>query len=232
MRIHQDESLCPIQFCPWGGGATPPGFGCFEDRGALVAPVYWGSQWPLTRNWGGTPYAINDHVYQSPGHNTIITAATFRPRPLQSELLWTRSARQELRFMKRERWAWLIGMTDAGDDELRQRALSFAQPPTLEVQGAALNSPSYYAPERRALCLTVERAAKSVSLMITPAGACVHPVLELDAAPKLLRALRLDGRGLGADQYRWDGRTLWLGATFDRPTALQLEFSGNDRQNL
>ena len=94
------------------------------------------------------------------------------------------NAQGKLETLKRDTWVWLIGMTDAGDDELRQWAQSFAHPPRLEAQGAR-PAAEPYAPERRALCLTVENP--SVTITITPDGHCVNPVFELAHAPRRCR---------------------------------------------
>ena len=51
------------------------------------------------------------------------------------------------------RWAWLIGMSDASDGRLRDRARSFATPLRFELEGARLEFDSYV-PERRAIRLT------------------------------------------------------------------------------
>ena len=72
-------------------------------------------------------------------------------------------------------------MTDASDDDLRQWAHSFAHPPKLDAQGAQVAAEPY-APERRALRLTVQN--KSVAITIIPAGRCVNPVFELKDAPR------------------------------------------------
>ena len=103
------------------------------------------------------------------------------------------NAQGKLETMKRDTWVWLIGMTDAGDDELRQWAESFAHPPRLKPR-APRPAAEPYAPERRALCLTVEN--NSVTITITPAGHCVNPVFELKDAPKTLLAVRLNDQPL------------------------------------
>ena len=120
-------------------------------------------------------------------------------------------------------WAWLIGMSDAGDSQLLQRARSFAAPPAVELQGARLDAEPY-APERRALCLNVEN--NTVVIKILPAGHCVNPVFELKGATKILSAIQLNDRPLASDRYCWDGATLWLNVNLDRPAKLKLEFAG------
>jgi hypothetical protein len=53
----------------------------------------------------------------------------------------------------------------------------------------------------------------------------VHPVFELQGAPKTLSRLELDERTLTPADYAWDGRTLWLNATLRKQTRLRLVFS-------
>jgi len=121
---------------------------------------------------------------------------------------------------------WMVGMTDAGDDELRQRAQSFPHPPGVRARGAAVG-PDPYAIERRALCLTVED--DTVTVTLTPSGWCVNPVLELEGAPQRLREVRQNGQRLDSERYRWDGAVLWLDARFDQPATFELEFGDSAR---
>jgi hypothetical protein len=222
IRLSKCDSLAAIQFCPWGAGPMPPGFAPFYDRGCLVTPAYWGSHWPLSRGWG-TGWSINDRIRVSPAHNSLMTAGDKRPKPIRDETLATRDALGELKTMRRQTWVWLIGMTDAGDEALRQWAQSFSKPPALRLRGARLDAQPYV-PERRALRVVVED--DTVAITITPTGHCVNPVLELGEAPKALRGVRLDDQPLGSDHYRWDGATLWLKASLGRPATLHLAFGG------
>jgi hypothetical protein len=147
------------------------------------------------------------------------------PEPLRRERIWIRNGLGRLAPMRRDTLVWLIGMTDAGDDELRQMAQSFAQPPTIQVRGAQLDSRSYYAQDRRALCLTMDGAGRSVEIAITPNGCSVNPVFEIKNAPKTLRSVNLGDRILDPKQYAWDGTTLWLSANLAQPATLKLEFA-------
>ena len=85
-------------------------------------------------------------------------------------------------------WAWLIGMSDAGDARLLQWAHSFAKPPALELHGARPASEPY-SPERRASRLIVEH--HMVTIGIKPAAVCVNPVFELEGAAKELLEHRI-----------------------------------------
>lgn len=221
IRLSKHDTLQGVQFCPWGGGPMPPGFGPFYDRGYLVTPTYWGGHWPLSRGLS-TGAAISDRIRLSPAHNSIMTAADNRPQPIRSLRVQTRDALGQEKTMKRETWVWLIGMTDANDVELVRWARSFAQPPTLELDGARQDSEPY-SPERRALRLVVE-ARGGITIVIKPAGCCVNPVFELRDAPKSIAKLQVGDRTLNPGQYAWDGRTLWLSAQLSQPTAVRLEF--------
>ena len=53
----------------------------------------------------------------------------------------------------------------------------------------------------------------------------MHPVFELQGAPKTLSRLELDGRELTPGDYAWDGRTLWLNTTFRKSATLRLKFT-------
>jgi len=61
-------------------------------------------------------------------------------------------------------------------------------------------------------------------MTITSDTACVHPVFELDGAPRVLDHVELDGRTLGREAYAWDGHTLWLDATLRGTARLRLSF--------
>ena len=128
------------------------------------------------------------------------------------------------RTMQVEKWAWLIGLSDADDARLLEWSRSFSTPPQIEAEGARLQSPSY-STERRATLFTVEKPV--VSLTIQPTTPCVHPVFELHDAPKTLSRVKLNGRELNATDYAWDGRVFWLNATLKEQTQLRLEFAAH-----
>ena len=64
-----------------------------------------------------------------------------------------------------------------------------------------------------------------MTIGLRPAPACVNPVFELSQAPKRLVRVELDARPLGAKEYAWDGKTLWLTATITRAAKLRLVFN-------
>lgn len=121
-----------------------------------------------------------------------------------------------------QKWAWLIGMTDATDQRLLDWAKSYAKPPALELEGARLEADSY-APERRAIRLVVE--ADRVTINVRPSVPCVNPVLELVGAPSGDITVHLGDRLLDAKEYAWDGKTLWLNATLVQGTQVRLDFA-------
>lgn len=124
--------------------------------------------------------------------------------------------------MQVEKWTWLISLSDADDARLLEWSRSFATPPQVEAEGARSQSPSYHT-ERRASLLTV--AEPIVSLTITLTTPCVHPVFELQDAPKTLSRVKLNGSELNATDYAWDGRVFWLNATLQKQAQLRLEFA-------
>ena len=123
--------------------------------------------------------------------------------------------------MTLRRWAWLIGMSDAADARLVDRAKSFATPPSLDLRGARLEFEGY-APERRAFRLEV--LSNEVQITIKPGTPCVNPVFELARVPEGDAHITLAGRPLEAERHAWDGRTLWLDATIETPTELRVTF--------
>jgi hypothetical protein len=223
VRPNRQEPLAAISFCP--NLTSPPGafFGAFYDRGLLVTPAYWGNHWPLTRGCN-TGWSINDRIALGPAHNSLMSWATNRPKPIRVQTVETKDGLGQLKTMKVQTWVWLIGMTDAGDEALVQWAQSFTRPPALELQGARQDAEPY-APERRAMRLFVED--RSVTIAVKPAGRCVNPVFELQGAPKTLVSVKLGNEALGPKQYAWDGKTLWLSANLSQPTTLRLEFRGD-----
>jgi hypothetical protein len=128
------------------------------------------------------------------------------------------------RKMQVEKWAWLIGLSDADDTRLLEWSRSFATPPQIQAEGARLQSLPYNT-ERRATLLTVEKPI--VSITITPTTPCVHPVFELQNAPKTLSRVELNGRELAATDYAWDGRVFWLNATLRKLAQLRLQFAAH-----
>jgi hypothetical protein len=225
IRPHKDEAAAAIYFSPWETNLPEGVYGHFTDQGQIVTPVYWGSHWPLARG-NVTGGSINDRFSLTPAHNSIMTWGYMRrPTPLRSATTESLDALGRLRPMREQSWAWLIAMTDAGDDQLLRWAKSYGHPPALTAQGAIVPAQSY-APDRRALCLKVK--SREVAVTITPSGRCVNPVFELADAPRKLVAAKLDNQSLPAERFRWDGATLWLQAEIVRPAKLTLKFAGGE----
>jgi hypothetical protein len=186
----------------------------------MVTPFYWGNHLPLARR-KPTGINIDELASMTPAHNAMMSWGHRRPQPLESRTADMPDALGVTRKMKVEKWAWLIGLSDAADARLLEWSRSFSTPPKVEAEGAKLQSPAYNT-ERRAMLLTVEKP--QVTLTIKPATPCVHPVFELQGAPKILSRLELDSHIVAASEYAWDGRTLWLDITLPRETTLRLTF--------
>jgi hypothetical protein len=186
----------------------------------MVTPFYWGSHWPLARG-NMTGMAIDDRIYLSPSHNSIMTWGMNNHTPASSATIQTHDTLGRLKTMDYRRWHWLIGLTDAPDQRLLEWAQSFRTPPSLELQGAKLDLDSYVA-ERRAVRLIVESSTPVITLK--PAVPYINPVFELAGAPKNLASVALGNRSLKPTEYAWDGQTLWISAKVDTTTALKLEF--------
>ena len=241
IRLHKEEAATAIYFNP-SDTNLPRRFGPFFDRGYMVTPAYWGSHWPLARG-KTTGYAIDDRIYHSPAHNSVLAFGignspisqepvivevtdNIHPRPISRATFATLDALGQSKTMDVQRWVWLIGMTDASDARLLDWARSFTQPPSLEIKGARFAFDSYL-PERRAIRLIVED--QTVAITIKPATKCVNPVFELIGAPEELVSVTLAERPLKPMQYAWDGETLWLKADIDEPAQLQLKFRKRSR---
>jgi hypothetical protein len=221
IRFGTREPLSAVYFNPgwtrlpvW---ALPP----FYSQGQMVTPFYWGNHLPLARR-KPTGINIDDLASMTPAHNAMMTWGHRRPKPLESRTAEMPDALGVTRQMQVEKWAWLIGLSDADDASLLEWSRSFATPPKVVAEGAKLQSPAYNT-ERRATLLTVEKPV--VTLKVKPATPCVHPVFELQGAPKVLSRVELNGRKLTATDYAWDGHTLWLNTTLPHETTLRLTFS-------
>ena len=219
VRLHKDEPATAISFTPINT-LMPKLFGPFYDRGEMVTPFYWGSHWPLARG-NLTGMAIDDRIYLSPSHNSIMTWGMNNHTPAFSSTLQTHDTLGRAKTMTLQRWYWLIGLTEASDQRLLEWAHSFRNPPSLELQGARLDLDSVL-PERRALQLIVENPR--VKIKLKPPIRVVNPVFELVRAPKNLASVALGDRILKPKEYAWDGKTLWIEANIDDPMTLQLEF--------
>jgi hypothetical protein len=233
IRIGFSDPLAVIQYNPDGWGPTWPGnflpglFGPQFDRGAVVTRAYWGYHWPLSRV-GGLGASDKSGIDRSPAHNSIVTTGWTAgetepsPTPLRRERFWTHDANGVMKQMRRDTFAWMIGMTDATDDELRLRAQSYREPPAIEVQGAEINAGSFYAQDRRTLCLTMSESSRTVEITISPRHPFVNPVFEIEGASTELESVFVDGEELDPSRYAWDGKTLWLDLILNRPVELQL----------
>jgi hypothetical protein len=222
IRLHQDEEAAAIYFNP-NDTLTPEelvAFPPFHDRGVMVTPAYWGSHWPLGRG-NTTGSAIDDRIFLNPSHNSIMTWARKRPKPIRSAAYQSLDTLGRSKPMMENRWVWLIGMSNASDNDLLDRARSFARPPSVKVEGGTLDDDAYV-PERRAIRLRVDK--KQVTLNLKPVFPGPVPVFELLEAPKELVHVKLGDRVLAAREYAWDGQALWLDSRVETETALQLDF--------
>ena len=219
VRVHKEDPEAAISFTPINT-LLPSIFGPFYDRGEMVTPFYWGSHWPLARG-NMTGMAIDDRIHLSPSHNSIMTWGMNNHTPAFSAMVQSHDTLGRSRTMNHQRWYWLIGLSDASDERLLERAKSFQSPPDLELEGAHLDLDSYVA-ERRAMRLVVEN--NSVSITVKAGVRCVNPVFELLRAPRNLSSISLSGRALKPKDYAWDGQTLWLNADLDGSTLIRLEF--------
>jgi hypothetical protein len=207
-------------------------FGAFFDRGQMVTPAYWGDHWPLSRG-KLTRYQIHDGVFSGPAHNSFMgwtrgappAWIEGNPAPLAISRGMTIDTLGRVREMQARRWAWLIAKSDAPNDVLLRWAHSFSEPPALEVTGARLAAPAY-SQERRAIRLVVE--SSSIGITIKPAKHTMNPVFELDQAPPALTRVTLGGMPLAAEDYAWDGATLWVRASIDSAGAkIGVDFAGS-----
>ena len=220
VRLHKDDPMTAVYFHPEDRRLPPVVYGPFKDAGMVVTPCYWGSHWPLARGQT-TGGAINDRIHATPAHNSVMTWARQRPPPLRQSHLQTLDTLGRSKPMVVQTWSWLIGLTDANDERLLERARSFGEPPALELQGARLVAEPY-SPERRAIRLVAE--APSVTAILHPAVACVNPVFEIQNAPSQLLKVGLDGTSLPGAKWAWDGKTLWLDAILRERATLRLDF--------
>jgi hypothetical protein len=148
LRLSQREELAAVYFNPNETKLPPVVFAPFFDQGEMVTPCYWGSHWPLARG-NSTGRTIDDRIALTPTHNSVMSWAGTRPIPLRTENLNALDALGRSRPMVSRRWVLLIGMSAEPDQRLRDRARSFATPPSIDVRGARLDAEGYR-PERRA----------------------------------------------------------------------------------
>jgi hypothetical protein len=165
--------------------------------------------------------AIDDRIYASPAHNSLMTWARQRPQPLREATIPTIDTLGRARPMRVQTWAWMIGLSDESDERLLEHARSFATLPSIALTGARLDAEPA-APERRAIRLVAE--SPSIDVTLTPESVTVNPVLEIRRAPRGRLFVRLDGEMLPDEGFAWDGETLWLDATLRGPTRIDLRF--------
>ena len=221
IRFGIREPLSAIYFNPGWTRLPSTAYRPFYTQGQMVTPYYWGNHLPLARR-KPTGINIDDLAAMTPAHNAMMSWGHRRPKPLESRTAEMPDALGVTRTMQVEKWAWLIGLSDADDARLLEWSRSFATPPKVEAEGAKRQSPVYNT-ERRATLFTVEKPI--VTLTIKPAMPCVHPVFELQGAPGKLSRVELDAHVLAANDYAWDGRTLWLNNTLRHVATLRLTFS-------
>lgn len=219
------DSAAAIYFSPHDVPVVQQVFKPFYDHGEIVTPGYWGNHWPLGRG-APTGGAIDERIHLSPAHISTfpwgLWSAGNRPIPLFSGTSTTIDAQGHSRPMLTQRWSWLIAKTDAPDDELLQWANSYSTAPSLKINGARFDFPSY-STERRAIRLVAE--GLSIDIELTPAVHTMNPIFEIANAPAALVSVSLNAQPLPHDAWAWDGKTLWTRASIDTQGArLRLEF--------
>jgi hypothetical protein len=224
LRLNRKEELSAVYFNPNETRLPPIVFAPFFDKGEMVTPCYWGSHWPLARG-NSTGRAIDARIQFTPCHNSVMSWAGSCPVPIRTAEQMTLDALGRSRPMISRQWAWLIGMTDASDLQLLNWARSFATPPSLELRGGRLDFAAY-APERRALRLIARD--RDVEITFKPGPPCVNPVLEWTGAPSGGIRVWLDDHPINSSHFAWDGRTLWVDATIEKPARMRLAF-GRDK---
>lgn len=220
VRLNKDDGQTAIYFNSLDTNLPPYPFGPFYDRGDQVTPAYWGSHWPLGRG-KTTGGSIDDRILVSPSHTSLMSWARARPRPNSRSWAEDLDTLGRSKPMTVETWLWLIGMSDASDDLVLERARSFMHPPSVEVEGGRLDFESYV-PARRAIRLTVD--GSKVSVTLKPTVTCVNPAFELRGQRGDLVSVMLAGKRLEPRDYAWDGQTLWLGVKVSQSSQLRLDF--------
>ncbi len=198
-------------------------FAPFFEGNEMATPAYWGSHWPLSRG-KTTGGAIDDRIKIAPSHNSLMSWAMKQPAPLSERSGQMVDALGKVRDMRVQQWAWLIGYTDASDDDVIDMARSYAQPPAIEaIKGARVDVESYNE-ATRALCITAED--RDVRFRLVPHSVCVNPVFEITNAPADLVQVSVGALVLGADSVAWDGKLLWLRATLREPSQIRITLRG------
>jgi hypothetical protein len=220
-RLHKDDDATAIYFHPTDRQLPPVVFAGFIDHGQVVTPCYWGSHWPLGRGQT-TGGAIDGRIQSTPSHNSVMSWAMQQPEPLREAHLETLDTLGRAKPMRRQTWAWLIGLTNSPDARLLEWAKSFSGPPALEMTGARLAAEPFVL-ERRAM--GIEAKSDDIVLTMRPSQVCVNPVFDIAKGAEKLREVRFNGAILPPDQWTWDGKTLWVEATFTQAATLQLRFA-------
>jgi hypothetical protein len=224
VRMHEDDPKTAIYFNANDHSLPPVAFGAFQDNGETVTPCYWGSHWPLARGQT-TGGAINDRIHASPSHNSALSWAKHRPRPLREETLTAIDSLGESKPMRRQTWTWLIGLSAEDDGDLLNRALSFSTPPGLDDFKNVRLDAETWSPERRAIRLVKEGHPLSIELTIQPQSVTVNPVFEISGVSTSPTSVLLGGDRLEPVDWKFADGVLWINATIETPTRVQIDFA-------
>jgi hypothetical protein len=224
VSLDPSDPLRAILYNPRDSELAPLWFGHFQEGAEIVTPAYWGSHWPLARG-NATGSAIDDRIAVTPSHNSLMSWAKSKPRPVSERLIETHDAQGRARTMIERRWVWLIGMSAESNQELIARSRSFASPPSIALSGARLAFDSAIH-ERRAIGIEVE--SPRIEIRLAPQTLIKNPVFELSCAPASQPRVELNGHALPANDFAWDGRVLWINRTIDRETQIIITFPDQD----
>ena len=117
IRFNALDTASAIYFNPGWTRLPVQAYRPFYSQGQMVTPFYWGNHLPLARR-KPTGHNIDDLAFMTPAHNALMTWGHRRPQPLESRVADMPDALGVTRPMQVEKWAWLIGLSDADDARL------------------------------------------------------------------------------------------------------------------
>jgi hypothetical protein len=227
IRMHKDDPRRAVYFNAADRGLPPVAFAGFQDQGEVVTPCYWGSHWPLARGQT-TGGAINDRIHASPSHNSALSWAKHRPKPLREETLMAIDSLGRSKPMRRQTWTWLIGLSAEDDQTLLNRAKSFSTPPGIvDLRNVRLDAETW-SPERRAIRLVREGGAESMELTIEPQPVTVDPVFEIVGVATSPKSVMLGEDRLDPLDWKFADGVLWINATIASATRVRIELGSGE----
>ncbi|MEW6200381.1 MAG: hypothetical protein AB1546_00270 [bacterium] len=187
--------------------------------GRYICPSYWGVHWPVTRGYPTTRGAPPGWR-QRPGHASLMAIES---ESFEREIVSSR--------IENITWAWLIGNTDASDENLIKSVRNWIEPVKIKIISGA-QSAEYDFYEKAYRVVTNGDSIISLQFQGAGGGKIANPAIIFPDIAMQKVKVKINGEELKEERYRYaleqtyddDTGVLWIGAEIQDDSSVTIEF--------